>query len=90
MEWTKEEIRTLRRRLGWTQADLARRLNLSSLLVDHWEEGAQVPTDSVQQQLEFLSHQALLCNEEVHFLPVAEQECDRESIDQIDLQKIKN
>ncbi len=89
MEWTKEEIRTLRLRLGWTQSDLARRLHISSQLIDHWEVGSGSPEASLQQELELLARQASFCSEEVKSLPAAEQACDSSALDQIDFSRVK-
>jgi DNA-binding transcriptional regulator YiaG len=37
--WNPEHIVTLRRRLGWSKSDLARRLHCETTEVEAWEEG---------------------------------------------------
>jgi len=40
---TPEEVRTLRQRLGLTQAQLAHRLHCTRVAVSHWETGTHAP-----------------------------------------------
>lgn len=85
MIWTKTEIKTLRLRLGWTQSDLARRLQISTLAVDFWELGSNIPDQSLQRELEFLLKQASFCSDETRALPGAECECDSTAAGQVQL-----
>ena len=39
-----ERIKELRQARGWTQADLARRLNITSNGVNSWEQGLSTPS----------------------------------------------
>lgn len=76
LEWTKEGIRDLRLRLGWTQSDLARRLELNQREVLSWESGLGEPPEAARQQLEFLLRQASFCSDEMKAIPVLEKFCD--------------
>jgi transcriptional regulator with XRE-family HTH domain len=44
-------IRTLRRRLGWTQSELAVRLGTDPVTVSRWERGVSLPRPSAQFRL---------------------------------------
>ena len=41
---TSERIKTLRETRGWTQAELARRLNITRNGVNSWEQGLSMPS----------------------------------------------
>lgn len=41
---TAERIKTLREARGWTQAELARRLNMTRNGVNSWEQGLSMPS----------------------------------------------
>jgi transcriptional regulator with XRE-family HTH domain len=44
MEMTSERIKALREARGWTQAELARRLNITRNGVNSWEQGLSMPS----------------------------------------------
>lgn len=44
MKMTAERIKTLREARGWTQAELARRLNITRNGVNSWEQGLSMPS----------------------------------------------
>jgi transcriptional regulator with XRE-family HTH domain len=54
MEWTAENIRTLRLGLGWSRADFSRRLGCPVDTIMEWEKGALSPTVDDSRQLERL------------------------------------
>lgn len=58
--WDASKIRGLRRRLGWSQSDLARRLSCDSSSVRGWEEEAKAPSESHVQTLQMIFQQAEL------------------------------
>lgn len=41
---TAEKIKTLREARGWTQAELARRMNITRNGVNSWEQGLSMPS----------------------------------------------
>lgn len=45
------EIRALRRRTGWTQAELAARLGTDAVTVSRWERGVSRPRPSARARL---------------------------------------
>lgn len=88
-EWTKESIKSLRLRLGWSRSDLARRLNCSSAEVDYWETGGGQPDMTFTNELILLAKYADACSEEVHSSPLAEKMCERRALGQIEFSEIK-
>ena len=88
-EWTKQNIKSLRMRLGWSQADLARRLNCSSADVDLWETGEILPNPRVANELILIAKHADACSDEIHTSPLAESLCDRKALVQIGFAEIK-
>jgi transcriptional regulator with XRE-family HTH domain len=85
----KNTIKALRLRLGWSQADLARRLNCASLEIEHWENGSQTPTSHFLNEMFLLVKQADACSQEVHASPLAENLCDKHALGQIEFSQIK-
>lgn len=82
-------IRALRMRLGWTQSDLARRLNCDSHDIELWESGSDMPQESIQNLLELLGKQAEECSEEVHQAPILENFCESKDLGQIDRSEVE-
>ncbi|MBL7671908.1 MAG: XRE family transcriptional regulator [Bdellovibrionaceae bacterium] len=89
MGWSKENIRTLRLRLGWSQCDLARRLHTETNTIDLWEVGSDEPEPQFQEELELLFRQASVCSAETQSLPGAELACESSALDQIDFSCVK-
>lgn len=56
--WDANRIRGLRRRLGWSQSDLARRLSCDSSFVQGWEEESSSPSEVQVQTLQMIFQQA--------------------------------
>lgn len=54
MEFSPSDIRNLRLRLGWTAAELGRRMGCTVRLVMDWESGATNPSGDVLNQLRYL------------------------------------
>jgi len=81
--WNKETVRVLRRRLGWSQSDLARRLHCPSHFIEEIESGQSLPTDQYCQILELISHQAEECCDQVQNTARAEKILDQDSLGQI-------
>jgi ribosome-binding protein aMBF1 (putative translation factor) len=53
--WTPEKIKVLRKQLGWSAADLSRRLSCDLDKVQSWELGSFAPTLEEARQLEAIS-----------------------------------
>lgn len=89
LDWNKEALRALRLRLGWSKSDLARRLHCSSEDIDSWEEGLSKIEAAIKNELELILRQAEACCDEVKYTPAAENECDKNALEQIEFSRVK-
>lgn len=87
--WNKDAIKSLRLRLGWSQADLARRLSCASTEVELWENGSNAPALHFLNELFLIAKLADACSHEVHASPLAETLCDQQALGQIEFSEIK-
>ena len=94
MIWTADEIRQLRYRLGWSQAEMARCLKLGSSDIVKWELGTFAPANEHKNALLLILQQAESNAERVQRRPIAEvmmrdrglsQIHDLEVVDSLDL-----
>lgn len=72
LNWTAADIRKLRYRMGWTQSDFARRMNLELKTISHWEAGQEAPADAQCHQLVFILQQVESHSDKVQRRPIAE------------------
>jgi hypothetical protein len=73
MKMTADRIRVLREARGWTQAELARRLNITRNGVNSWEQGLSMPSPACLVDLAKLfsvSTDYLLCVERLEVVNV--------------------
>lgn len=89
LDWTKENFRSLRLRMGWSKSDLAHRLHCSSEDVEAWELGRRGIDSTIRAELEFILRQADACSDEVQHTPAAENQCSKGALDQIDFSRVK-
>lgn len=68
-----EDIRKLRQRLGWSVAEMARRMGCSVEIVTSWEAGHQSPEPEVLNQMEYLESFSASYAERISNTPVAEK-----------------
>ncbi len=52
MERLQEKLRELRKKKGWTQEDLARKMNVSLSTVQRWEKKGGEPTRLARRELQ--------------------------------------
>lgn len=82
--WNKESIRELRLRLGWSQHDLARRLNVDCDCVSNFENGVSCALPHQEAVLSLLAQHADSISEEVALTPIAEAILEGQQLPQID------
>jgi transcriptional regulator with XRE-family HTH domain len=87
--WNKDNIRSLRLRLGWSKSELAFRLHCSPDQVAKWEDGDRSIDSSTSSALEIILRQAEACSDEVQCTPAAENQCDKKALGQIDFSLVK-
>ena len=90
MNWTAEEVRQLRYRMGWSQAEMARSLKLEVLLISRVESGAaELPAEHRGTFLQIFQ-QAETLSEQMQRRPIAEVMMRNRGLSQIhDLEVIE-
>ena len=83
MIWSPEEIRQLRQRLGWSRAELARRLGMSSALVFQLEQGEVAVNSETTDELEHLQDLLKSYNLRTVATPLAESQLSCQSWEQV-------
>ena len=58
MEAFREKVKTLRKKKGWAQEDLAREIDVSLSTVQRWEGKGAKPTRHARRELERLFREA--------------------------------
>ncbi|GIL18235.1 MAG: hypothetical protein BroJett040_19860 [Oligoflexia bacterium] len=89
-QWDPQKIKELRKRLGMSQSDLARRLHVESVQVIRWELGELEPLEPSFQELDLLAIQAELFASQVSQTPLAEAMMDENEKDQVDSDSVAN
>lgn len=83
MEWTKERVRELRLRMGWSQSDLARHLQVEVGTINKLENGLKVEFDCVRSQLTLFWRQAESISDEVQYSALAEKMIEDHNLSQL-------
>jgi ribosome-binding protein aMBF1 (putative translation factor) len=83
MDWNPNQIKKLRKRMGWSQADLAQKLALDCKTVQSWEEGFSCPLDFQLSGLEMISRQADQSAQDLSQSTVAEMQMEQQNLGQV-------
>lgn len=78
-----EHFKELRKRLGYSAGDVARRLHAPIESVKSWEAGLAQPGSEDLGKLEILFQQAQLCCHDMQASSLTEVEMQKTSVDQI-------
>ena len=78
-----KEIVWIRKCLGWSLTELARRLGTSSELVSIWEAGKSIPDPEAVAQLEFLRSGIEKNHKVLKMSPYVDEQIKKENIEQI-------
>ncbi len=89
MAWDAEKIRGLRLRMGWSQSDLARRLQIDSQKIGQWEMGLEIIEDEISQALDLLHRLADVSADQVSCDSLSEIEFDLSEAPQVDINSIR-
>lgn len=76
IQWTKDRVRELRLRMGWSPSDFARHLDVEVTTVQSIENGTFANMDSISPLLTLFWHQAEHLSNEVILSALAEQELE--------------
>jgi transcriptional regulator with XRE-family HTH domain len=83
MSFNNQDIRTLRQRLGWSLAEMARQMGCSADLVGKWETGASQPDSDALNQLRYLRNHVETYSEQIRELPLVEKEMESRRVAQL-------
>lgn len=83
MKFNGQEIRKLRQRLGWSMAEMARRMGCSGVLIQDWEAEVQIPDHDAMNQLCYLQNHVDSASEAVAQIPVVEKELQSRGVAQL-------
>lgn len=89
MVWDGDQIRDLRRRLGWSQSDLARRLQTESKKITEIEIGLEETPQELVSGLDLLFKQAEASAEGVSCDSLAEIVFGEDEVLQVDTSSIR-
>ena len=83
MKFNGKDIRSLRQRLGWSMAEMARRMGCNSTLIRQWESETQLPDHDAVNQLCFLQNHLETASDHVAQCPLAEKELQLRGVAQL-------
>ncbi len=86
--WDANKIYVLRLRLGFSQSDLAQKLQITRDEVFAWEQGISVPAFHHTRVLELLDRHAESNSLETLINPIAESIIEKEDLSQVDKARI--
>ncbi len=90
INWNGQKIRDLRRKMGWSQSDLTRRLNCTSDELNFWEDDKKELPLNVVNQLTFFEDQLVSHREAVEEQPLAEIMLKNKKLGQITSDDLDN
>lgn len=73
MKFLAADLSALRRQLGWSQADLGRRLGINYEQIEKWELGEQSIPTNISEELEYLRRISQGVAETISLQAVAEE-----------------
>jgi transcriptional regulator with XRE-family HTH domain len=83
MKFKGQDIRKLRQRLGWSQAEMARRMGCNSKLIQQWETEAVQPSPEDCNQLCFLNNHVEAASDQMAERPLVEKEIQSRGVGQL-------
>lgn len=83
MSFNKQDIRSLRQRLGWSLAEMARQMGCTAALIGKWEAGASEPDSESLNQLRYLRNHVETYSEQIQQLPQLEKEMESRRVAQL-------
>lgn len=83
MTFTCTDIRKLRQRLGWSMAEMGRRMGCDAAMITDWENGAQAPDQDALNQLHYLQNHVESYSETIQQKPQLEKELESRHMSQL-------
>ena len=88
--FTGRDIRILRQRLGWSVAELARRMECGVEVIQKWESNDSQPDPQALNQLNYLLNRVETYHEQIHQQPIAEKEMEERRMAQLTSRDLLN
>ncbi len=83
MNFKGPEIRNLRQRLGWSLAEMARRMGCGTETIAKWETEALVPDADALNQLSYLRNYVEVSSDQTAQRPIVEKEMEARALAQL-------
>jgi len=83
MSFSGPDIRNLRQRLGWSLAEMARRMGCKVDLIQKWECDSSLPDGEAVNQLRYLQNHVESYNEKIAQKPMCEKAMDERRVAQL-------
>jgi transcriptional regulator with XRE-family HTH domain len=83
MSFTNHDIRSLRQRLGWSLAEMARQMGCNTELILKWEVGTSLPDPDALNQLRYLRNYLESYSEQISQKPILEREIESRRVGQL-------
>lgn len=83
MDFSQDKIRTLRQRLGWSLAEMARQMGCSTDLIAAWESGSSQPDPEALNQLHYLNGHVESNSVQIHSQALAEEKMETDGMAQL-------
>jgi ribosome-binding protein aMBF1 (putative translation factor) len=80
-----DAIKDMRKRMGWTASDLARRMNSNSEEIAKWEAGESFPNVSQQRLLDLLLKHVESLSDELQCQMLVENILDKGDLQQVEV-----
>lgn len=83
MEWTKDRVKELRLKMGWSHSDMARHLSVGVNIITDIENGVQKEIETLSSALTMYWQQSENLSDEVLLSALAEQVLENEKLSQL-------
>jgi transcriptional regulator with XRE-family HTH domain len=83
MNLSATSIRTLRQRLGWSMAEMARQMGCTTELIGKWESGSSCPEADAMNQLHYLQNRVEKNSDTIQQKPQVEIHMESRRLSQV-------
>jgi transcriptional regulator with XRE-family HTH domain len=77
------DMKQLRQRLGWSLAEMGRRMGCSADIVNAWESGKQSPDADVLNQMSYLDSYLVSYSQRISQMPMADKVMSDDRLSQL-------
>ena len=83
MSFSHSDIRSLRQRLGWSLAEMARQMGCGVELIVRWEDGTDLPDSEALNQMRYLRNYIEAASQHILEEPMVEKEIESRRVAQL-------